>query len=408
MELDKNWLETVLSGKNHGEPPVKVLDIQTEMGAIQKGENYMSKISKVRAKILLGSGETKSIGFIVKHQHETEFMKQLSEKAGVFFREIEVYRQILPKMEELLDEIGDTGVRPWGKCVDYTKYSRIIFEDLTFSGYRIADRRKRQNLDSVLLVMRELGKFHALSKVLLTRGLIPLDVFGKHLWHKSEDKIALHINSTLAMAEKTICQWGEEWKQIYDRMKKTIPNFSESFLRAVEVEPDEFTVLSHADLWTNNMLFQYGPDSERPTSIKFIDFQLTYVATPDRDLAYFLYSSARPEVVEGHFDEILQAYCDSLKGYLAKFKYEGIVPGVENVKEMLRKRTILTLGDSMMVFPFILCDFSEAPDLEDILKNESAEEKDSKLEWSAMEHLSIEAENVIKASFKRAIAHGLI
>ncbi|CAA9995668.1 unnamed protein product [Nesidiocoris tenuis] len=237
MEIGKSWLETVLKRQSFENSPTTVADFKLQGSNIKKGQNFLSKIDRLEATAILGSGRRKKINFIVKNQHVTKHMKQFTLETGIFIREI---------------------MSSWNSCK------------------------------------------------------------------------------------------------------------------------------------------------------RFIDFQLTYVATPDRDLAYFLYSSARPEVVEGHFDEILQAYCDSLKGYLAKFKYEGFVPGVENVKEMLRKRTILTLGDSMMVFPFILCDFAEAPDLEDILKNESAGEKDSKLEWSAMEHLSIEAENVIKASFKRAIAHGLI
>lgn len=92
VDAGKDWLEAILLKRAHEESPIKVLDLETSdtSGVVAKGENYMSKIRRIRAKVLLGSGKVKKLSFIVKNQHDTEAMKKFCVDLGVFQREITV------------------------------------------------------------------------------------------------------------------------------------------------------------------------------------------------------------------------------------------------------------------------------------------------------------------------------
>lgn len=87
MEIDANWLESVLRRKSYEESPVKVVDFKHD-GGLAKGDNFLSKINKIKAKVLLGSGKYKTVSFFVKNQHDSEHLKKMSVDTGIFFREI--------------------------------------------------------------------------------------------------------------------------------------------------------------------------------------------------------------------------------------------------------------------------------------------------------------------------------
>lgn len=90
MDGGKDWLEGILKRKAYEESPIKVLELDEGGSGPGKGENYLSQIQKIKAKMLLGSGRIKHVSFLVKCQHETEHMKKMSVEGGVFVREIVV------------------------------------------------------------------------------------------------------------------------------------------------------------------------------------------------------------------------------------------------------------------------------------------------------------------------------
>ncbi|CAA9995901.1 unnamed protein product [Nesidiocoris tenuis] len=294
-EIDVNWLELILRRKSYEESVVRVLDFQ-QNGELEKGENFMSKIRRIKAKVLLGSGTLKTVSYIVKTQHETENLKRMSVEFGLFFREITMYRDILPKMEALLDEAGITEERPWGKCVGVRLYDTLILEDLTMEGYKLVDRKKQLGLTAALLVIKVFGKFHALSRILLQRGDIPFDVFQKYMATKNGGENQFVCDGLKKLVKK--CQeWGDEWDEATRRMRNILPHFGEKFNQALSTPSDEFNVLVHCDAWPNNMLFKYDEDPENPTS------------APRFSSGFHLYACARPS----HVPHYIRSHGSSMK-----------------------------------------------------------------------------------------------
>ncbi|BES95773.1 transferase activity, transferring phosphorus-containing groups [Nesidiocoris tenuis] len=375
MEIGKSWLETVLKRQSFENSPTAVADFKLQGSNIKKGQNFLSKIDRLEATAILGSGRRKKINFIVKNQHVTKHMKQFTLETGIFIREIMMFRDILPKMEDLLEEIGDTNDIPWGKCVDVSLYNRIVFEDLTASGYVVYNRMKQLGLQASLLVMKQLGKFHALSKILLDRGEIPMDIFGHHVWAKMEERnVAIHAD-VLTKYDKTMESWGEEWKEARERLQKAKPKITDMYHKTMKYDPSEFFVLNHGDCQTNNLMYRFGDDSEQPNSLKFIDFQLCFVNSPARDINYFLLLSVRQEVQLEHYDKLLQTYTDSLNYYLTQFKYEGFIPKVGDIKQMLDQRYASSLGEAIWLVPMLLSDHEDKPDIEEMMEKYEGAEK---------------------------------
>uniref|UniRef100_A0A0K8SPR6 CHK kinase-like domain-containing protein n=1 Tax=Lygus hesperus TaxID=30085 RepID=A0A0K8SPR6_LYGHE len=407
----KSWLEMVLKRKTFNDSPIKVIAIEDASGVVGKGENYLSEIERVKGTVLLGSGKTKKVSLIIKNQHETEQMKKLSLELGVFFREITMYRDILPKMEDLLDEINDPEGIMWGRCYDYRLYDQLVFEDLSESGYRMADRKKQLGLQSALLVVKNLAKFHALTRILLDRGEIPMDIFGKHVWSRNTEMTVKMVTDSAERLIKFMKTWGDEWQEAAERLQNALPVLGKRLVEELEAKPEEFSVLCHGDCWTNNMLFK-GDDIENPTSVKFLDLQVCFVGSPVRELYYFLLSSVRLEVHKQHNDQILQAYVDSLKHHLLRFQYEGNIPDLDSIKELFRKKLIFSLENAFGIIPIATGETQDIPDMEEIAKAYAeAMEKGGKMPegvWDLNSYLSVTGMNKVKDIVKNAMECGLI
>jgi hypothetical protein len=73
-------------------------------------------------------------------------------------------------------------------------------------------------------------------------------------------------------------------------------------------------VLNHGDCWGNNILFQGHTAKDAAASpIKFVDFQMTRVGSPNLDISYYLYNSVVPEIRRTEVVNLLGLYFDEFK-----------------------------------------------------------------------------------------------
>lgn len=102
--------------------------------------------------------------------------------------------------------------------------------------------------------------------------------------------------------------------------------------------------------------------------MRFIDFQLSQVASPIFDLSYYLYTCADKSVLQ-NFDFLLQIYYSSLSDVLEEF---GVV--LENVltykdlKEQWKVYGRFGLIVSTMLVKITLCESDEVVDFTDAAK----------------------------------------
>jgi hypothetical protein len=89
--ISSEWLE-VLLGKYEDEKRVaKVLEAKEE-SVVAKGENYMSQISRIRMKVVLGSGRVTTRCLLVKRLPFEKVKAEMIQEFKFFKNEIKVFQ----------------------------------------------------------------------------------------------------------------------------------------------------------------------------------------------------------------------------------------------------------------------------------------------------------------------------
>jgi hypothetical protein len=100
-------------------------------------------------------------------------------------------------------------------------------------------------------------------------------------------------------------------------LMERIDNCSE--LLSELLSPDEpLAVLCHGDFNRNNMLFRYDSNN-RPSGVKFFDFQNPYYASPAIDFSFFMFVNASPELWANCWDDMFSIYHRTLLDAISEF-----------------------------------------------------------------------------------------
>lgn len=130
-----------------------------------KGENYASQMYKAQINYE-SNGVVKTKHVMVKSMSTDETVSQMLGAMNVFPKEKEIYKNVIPRLEELLKNIGED-IQFGPKClsVGSSPLDYIIMEDLSVDNYRCEDRRTGLDLKHCEILMEKLAKFHASSAV---------------------------------------------------------------------------------------------------------------------------------------------------------------------------------------------------------------------------------------------------
>ncbi|KAK9874574.1 hypothetical protein WA026_005407 [Henosepilachna vigintioctopunctata] len=177
------------------------------------------------------------------------------------------------------------------------------------------DSKKPWNLEHSLMVMEEFGKFHAISFALndqdpelfkyLTRNMTPLQFEYHHVLNLEAYCIGVILESNMKLLKES----GR--LDLYDKFDKLHSEVYDTINYVVDVE-DKRTIC-HGDCWNNNFMFKYQDenDNQKPTNVKFLDFQLAICHSPVVDLVFNIYSTG-DDVTLQNFDLLLETYYKSL------------------------------------------------------------------------------------------------
>jgi thiamine kinase-like enzyme len=106
---------------------------------------------------------------------------------------------------------------------------------------------------------------------------------------------------------QSVAKAVDSWPGYAERYSRKLRAMADVILeRIVQItrrDDNAFNVLTHSDLWVNNILFRY---SEIPEDLRFVDFQLLYFSSPVIDLQYFFSTSLCEEVREYHLDRLME------------------------------------------------------------------------------------------------------
>lgn len=244
------------------------------------GDNFAGlilRITLIGTRNQNGKSGPDTLHLICKIPPENENRREMFKTDIIFERELFVYAKLLPLFSKFQREKG------LNEDESFTSYPNVyyceadektatyilIMEDLREKNYRLWPKNKSVPLDHELLVMKELGKFHAISFALKDQRPEEFAPF-KLL----DDKFSAYCK-----LETVKIFWTKTLERAVDALtdpmhKKLALEFSKSyadelsgFFSAESSEP--FGIVGHGDCWNNNFLYKYDNDEVGFESILF-------------------------------------------------------------------------------------------------------------------------------------------
>nr|XP_036214358.1 uncharacterized protein LOC118680106 [Bactrocera oleae] len=349
----KHALERHFNGALDGsnQHKIEMLECQFER-ATAEGENFCSVIYRAKVQFRLqsagaeNSNEKREITVIVKDV--------LGEIAELGSNELAMYKHVLPEMQKILDQaaekhkIGDAVATQkfYANCYFCERNPREIYvlEDLNDAEYRSMNRYVGLDLEETKVVLKKLAIFHAASMKYIEKfptesaALMP-STFTVTANGKNEDVIsnAIFVGGITA-ATKIVAEW-KDFEEIAMKMRTFVEKFDACAKRVMRPERCRFNVITHGDLWANNILMKYASvdGKQVPHDAVFVDFQMDFVGSCGYDLNFFLNTSVQLDVLKLHRYELLRHYYTHLKDTLKILgTEESDIPSVQVVMEEVR------------------------------------------------------------------------
>ncbi|XP_024085357.1 uncharacterized protein LOC106671011 [Cimex lectularius] len=318
--MDLNFIKDIV---------IKDVEVQSIEDVV--GEGYSSN---VKLKVKLHDGTITEKSYFLKSKPKVPIIRKLIEKYRLMEKEISMYEEMIPGMEKVVEEYGDTNERIWCNLLGY-RHDMMILEDLREYGYMTVDKMECLDYKHVIRSVSTLGRFHAISKVFFKKDVDEEKISRFRNYPMYGDSVMLDMFTTgglITMSQVMKKSWGPKWLDVADRLYKSASHTEEYFKELFQNRKDEMDVLNHGDLWCCNVMFQY--DSQNvPVKAKFVDFQLSHFNSLAWDLTFLLYTSVRASVRRKSLPEFLDAYFKSLSDTLDFYGYEGPRPTRKSVGE---------------------------------------------------------------------------
>ncbi|XP_053671692.1 uncharacterized protein LOC128721914 [Anopheles nili] len=365
--LDRQFFDDVVLSKLGACPPGErrvIRGVRVEL-ATKKGDNYASVLYRAKVDVQHGrSGIVESFSTIVKAPPKgvlAEHMSYLNFSA----REIKMYRELLPAFERLYRDKGvdvQLGPRCFKVCEGFPA-DVMVLDDLLFSGNnRMADRRAGLDQYHTELALEHLARYHAASAVYVDRGnALSSDFHGleavENLKKMGEELFQPMLDSLIEF----MANWDLE-PTFYADLKEFAKNAFCEVAAIITPREDRFNVLTHGDLWVNNMMFSYDTkgNAQQASAVTLVDFQMCWWASPAVDLHSFLFSSVQAEIKQPMLNYFLRYYQEKLVDNLILLGYRKRLPTLQQLFVDFNDHLAMGLISAMMALPFAL-----VPDCED-------------------------------------------
>lgn len=204
------------------------------------------------------------------------------ENYAVQTKEMEMYQRFVPEAKKLLASVNeDINIFPAAAAID-TELEVIVLEDLAEAKYILADRFTGLDLKHILMVMRKLARMHAASVVIHQKDPTAYRNFDAGMFSSKYSVCNEMFVSFCKAFVDELTSW-EGFEYYAEKVSKLRPNMVKNAIKCYDHVDGEFLVLTHGDLWINNIMFKYNEQGE-PVDCVLIDLQLVSHASPVIDL----------------------------------------------------------------------------------------------------------------------------
>lgn len=133
--------------------------------------------------------------------------------------------------------------------------------------------------------------------------------------------------SNFLTAKEEFCKKQPGLERIAEKISLIKDTIYDRICTSCARDDDDFNVILHGDLWSNNIMFKYIENGE-VMNVVLVDFQICYYGPPVLDVTYCLYTSSHNDVNESDWDMLVQYYYEELRSTLNKLNYRKNVPSL--------------------------------------------------------------------------------
>ncbi|XP_069701095.1 uncharacterized protein [Periplaneta americana] len=236
------------------------------------------------------------------------------------------------------------------RCL-YSTSDVLVIEDLAPFGFKIFDRREGFCMKRCMVVMRTLARFHAASAVLHQQEPESMEAFQNSVFSEplTQARLGDYFTGMTNLLADEVTKWAEFSDELVKKLRIMAPRMVQLAALASKRDEGRFNVLTHDDLWINNIMFRGYDD------VRLIDFQVSHFTSPGNDLQFFVCTSAADEVRKGHITTLLQEYHSTLCESLIAMDYDGKILTFKEVEDEYNRSSLYGFIMAAVFLPATLC-----------------------------------------------------
>ncbi|XP_067646821.1 uncharacterized protein [Eurosta solidaginis] len=366
--LTPSYLQEALR-LHHKDPKLQLHSMHVQP-ATGKGENYGGVLTRIKAQYRLSQNQQRvERSFIAKTSFEADpIASTIIAPYDIFNREMRIYEEVLPKLNDLLSEIDDPD-QLFAKAihVDY-KRQLLIFEDLSARGYVIANRLHGLDMAHIKLILDKLAKMHATSAVLNERENGCLEIYDRGFFNRYTDNYSPYFVGTLIACSEFILKNMPESSYYGHKLKALAPHYMEIGKRCFSPTQGEVNVLAHGDVWVNNVMFKYDPKTSEPVDVLIIDFQYSFWGSPTIDLHHLFNTSLQEPLRLNKQDILFQYYHNIFSDILKRLNYRTHpVPTLKKFLQRVEQKRFFAFHSSCVIQPVMICEDTDDADFNTLM-----------------------------------------
>ncbi|XP_053959825.1 uncharacterized protein LOC128864274 [Anastrepha ludens] len=341
------------------------------IAATAPGENYCSIMVRVAIVAELTNSSTTQKTYILKTMLDAENSgSAITKNMNMFPREEQTYTVFLPKFMQLYQAAG-LKVHFGPSCIhteQTTERMTLVMEDLKVSNYANSDRQKGLDMPHMTSVLQKLAKMHAAS----ARNFELNGAYGELYQNTffTEANRAIYIRLRTArdpLVKEAMREWPLDGAEDYIKNFPSGEQLFEEGLRLNAIDPNEFNVLNHGDLWTNNIMFKHDAQGAID-DVLFVDFQSGKWGTPAIDLWFLIITSAAVDIKIKEFDRFIYIYHKQLNQSLRVLNYTKPLPTLKYLQMQMLKYGFWGFGTANSVLSGILLPVDKDASIENFMK----------------------------------------
>ncbi|XP_066937079.1 uncharacterized protein [Macrobrachium rosenbergii] len=327
------------------------------------GDNYSNFVTSIEVKYTL-EDEEHEVVYIAK-VNPCKKLEGFEEMNHMFFeKEVQFYTQLVPELNAALEEAGKEPLqipKLYHASLE-TGSEQAYYEDLRARDFKMVDRIQSLDAAHTTLVLQEIAKLHAASRLLQEKSEEPLGEKYESIlkgWGSFADNPLLvgMINGQLDHAEKILKKAGGDEKAV-NWLEGLKPQAFE--ILGKQAGKDAFAAVNHGGLWSNNLLFRYNDDGE-PEEVMLLDFETCCYSTLAHDLNFLMYTSLTEEVRKEHLEEFMGTYTAAYQEIIEAGGLE--MPfNEEELTEEFRENNVLGALFAVLTIPAVLLESGDLPD----------------------------------------------